>query len=302
MADVFLSYRRSDAPQACRVHDWLSLRLGDDAVFQDVRAIPLAVEYPEFIRTAIRQSHVLIALVGADWAARTHASEDPVRMEVETAIAADVPVLPVLIGSTRMPTAEELPSSLATFAARNAAFVGVFHDFDTHMRNLLPRVEAFRGRGVEARPVGTDASVIALACEEVVTSLRHDAVVGSLSFACDVFGPSDFHRGGQNTIALHLHRIAPRRDALDLHVLLSFWAHSVSAAHHIAGVVIRRFEREPIVVPAPYSRLAPGVQLKVRPSDEDPRQIWKMVTDMPLQLSLAYVVTVSTSMVAEGRH
>jgi hypothetical protein len=33
--------------------------------------------------------------------------------------------------------------------------------------------------------------------------------------------------------------------------------------------------------------------LKIRWSDEDPRQVWKMITDLPLRLSLTYVATVS---------
>lgn len=302
MADVFLSYRRSDAPQACRVHDWLALRLGEDALFMDVRAIPLAVEYPDFIRTAIHQSHVLLALVGADWTKRIHAPDDPVRMEVETALAAHVPVLPVLIGSTRMPGPEDLPSSLASFAALNAAFVGVFHDFDTHMRGLLPRVESFCGVAPDRRLIAADSALIELACEEIVTDLRQDAFALGLGFQCQVYGPEDVYRAGQNTLSLQLHRIAQRRDALDLHVLLSFWAQNVGAAHHEAGRVISRFDREPTVPRSPYSRLPLGVQLKVRRSEEDPRQIWKMITDMPLRLSLAYIVSISMATPTAGDH
>jgi hypothetical protein len=44
MPAIFLSYRRTDSPQACRVFDWLVRRFGKDAVFMDVAAIPLAVD------------------------------------------------------------------------------------------------------------------------------------------------------------------------------------------------------------------------------------------------------------------
>jgi len=56
VATIFLSYRRTDSPQACRVHDWLAQRFGLDALFMDVQAIPVAVSFPEYIRQAIESS------------------------------------------------------------------------------------------------------------------------------------------------------------------------------------------------------------------------------------------------------
>src|SRR5262245_25540706 len=99
----------------------------------DVSAIPFAVSFPDFIRSAIQASRVMIVLIGPEWHTRIHQPDDPVRMEVETALAARVPVLPVLIGSTRMPSLEQLPGSMSAICDQNAAFVGVLNDFDTHM-------------------------------------------------------------------------------------------------------------------------------------------------------------------------
>ncbi|MCB0112132.1 MAG: toll/interleukin-1 receptor domain-containing protein [Caldilineaceae bacterium] len=53
MATIFLSYRRTDGPQASRIYDWLAQRFGYDAVFMDVTAIPFAVSFTEFIQQAI---------------------------------------------------------------------------------------------------------------------------------------------------------------------------------------------------------------------------------------------------------
>ena len=82
MATIFLSYRRTDGPQACRIYDWLSARFGGDAVFMDVAAIPFAVSFSEFIREAIEQSRVLIALIGPDWHERIAEPNDSVCMEI----------------------------------------------------------------------------------------------------------------------------------------------------------------------------------------------------------------------------
>src|SRR5215831_13785015 len=119
MPIVFLSYRRTDGPQACRVHDWLGQRFGIDAVFMDVSAIPFAVSFPEFIKDSIAASKVVIVLIGADWQKKIAQPDDPVRMEVETALAHKIPILPVLIGNTPMPIPEELPKSIASIAYQN---------------------------------------------------------------------------------------------------------------------------------------------------------------------------------------
>ena len=48
-------------------------------------------------------------------------SVDPVRIEVETALRRDIPIIPVLVGGSNMPKPAELPDSLKDFAFRNAA-------------------------------------------------------------------------------------------------------------------------------------------------------------------------------------
>ena len=52
MATIFLSYRRTDGPEACRVYDWLGQRFCYDSILMDVAAIPFALRFPDFIRQA----------------------------------------------------------------------------------------------------------------------------------------------------------------------------------------------------------------------------------------------------------
>jgi hypothetical protein len=117
MALIFLSYKRTDSPQACRVYDWLVQRFGEDAIFMDVAAIPVAVSYVEFIRAAIKACKLVLALIGPQWLTRVQDPNDPVRTELEIALANRITILPVLVGSTAMPSVDQLPHSVAMVCA-----------------------------------------------------------------------------------------------------------------------------------------------------------------------------------------
>jgi hypothetical protein len=97
------------------------------------------------------------------------------------------------------------------------------------------------------------------------------------------------------TVTLFLHRARRLGEALDLHFIVSFWGHAAINEHRLAGWVMHLFERMP-VIPDEYlvhGRQAVDCDLKIRRSDEDPRQIWQMITEEPLRLSLAYVATIT---------
>jgi hypothetical protein len=99
---------------------------------------------------------------------------------------------------------------------------------------------------------------------------------------------------------LFLHRVARLGELLELHFILSFWAPAASDEQLLAGWVTRQLEQTPLIPDEFFAEesyvaemIAPECDLKIRRSDEDPRQIWKMITDGPLRLSLAYIATVS---------
>jgi hypothetical protein len=300
MATIFLSYRRTDGPQACRVHDWLGQRFGNDSVFMDVAAIPVAVSFPDFIRQAIANSKILIALIGAQWLMKIHQADDPVRIEIETAIANHIPVLPVLIGNTPMPDVEELPTSISTIASQNAVTVGVLHDFNTHMQSLLPKIESILGALAAQSAATSDPYVIQRACDGIIRYLEekflHSEVEHVPYVEWRVIGTKEFsHTAASVSVTLFLHRIARLAELVELHFILSFWTSQASMEHLLAGFVMRQLEQTPII---PDEFIAPGAMttesdLKIRRSDEDARQVWKMITDEPLRLSLTYVATVS---------
>jgi hypothetical protein len=298
MAAIFLSYRRSDSPQACRVYDWLTRRFGNDAVFMDVANIPFATRFTDYIKQEIATSSILVALIGDGWQEKLARPEDAVLMEVETAVANNIPVLPVLIGAAPMPDADTLPASIASLAYQNASTVGVSRDFDTHMQALVPKIEAILGRLSNQSVVTTDPHVVSRACNGVVCFIKDqiDLFTGG-SAVWIVLGTADFPTFTYASLAvtLSLHRVTKLAESLELHFILSFWAPFADGEQVLAGQVMHQLEQTPVIPDKFMEKLCGpvGWSLKIRHSDEDARQIWKMITDQPLRLSLAYIATVS---------
>ena len=101
---------------------------------------------------------VLVALIGPRWLGkrpdghvRIHDIDDPVRIELETALGANIPVFPVLVEGADMPRATELPESLKKFSSINAATIDTGRDFDHHMARLIASIdERLAARGSAA--------------------------------------------------------------------------------------------------------------------------------------------------------
>jgi hypothetical protein len=69
---------------------------------------------------------VVLAVIGTRWAGETDShrrideARDFVRIEIESALRRDIPLIPVLVDHARMPDDASLASSLAELAFRNA--------------------------------------------------------------------------------------------------------------------------------------------------------------------------------------
>ena len=147
MPKIVLSYRRADSlAMAGRVRDRLAQHYGAKAIFRDLESIPIAEKFPEYIKGVIAEGDVVLSLVGPDWTggtgerARSNDSDDPVRFEIETTLDLELPIIPVLIGSSTMPSSKQLPPRLSDFPSLNAARVDPGGDFDHHMRRLIAGV------------------------------------------------------------------------------------------------------------------------------------------------------------------
>jgi hypothetical protein len=125
MSDIFLSYRRQDSLSATgRLADRLEQHFGPKRVFRDYDSIVAGKDFADAINSAISVSTVVLAIVGPDWAEARDGQgrrrlDDPgdfVRIEIETALRTEVPVIPVLVEGAKIPPAEALPESLRAFS------------------------------------------------------------------------------------------------------------------------------------------------------------------------------------------
>ncbi len=149
MTKILISYRRSDtAGVTGRLFDRLVAKYGQQSVFMDVDNIPFGIDFRDHIKTALIESDVLLAIVGTSWLGphgngkqRIKSDDDPVRVEIEAALKAEIPLIPVLVDQARMPSAADLPTTIQAFAYRNAATVDQGRDFSFHVDRLIRAID-----------------------------------------------------------------------------------------------------------------------------------------------------------------
>ncbi|MFM9964341.1 MAG: TIR domain-containing protein [Planctomycetaceae bacterium] len=150
MTRIFISYRRDDTGYiASMLADKLAATFGNDSVFLDVDNIPMGVDFRSHIDSAVARCDVFVALIGDHWldvqtSDGTRRLDDPtdfVRIELESALRRDIPIIPVLSEGATMPRESDLPSTLAPFAFRNAAELRSGKNLRFHMDALLKGIQ-----------------------------------------------------------------------------------------------------------------------------------------------------------------
>lgn len=151
MAQIFLSYRRSDSAYvAATLSDKLQQHFGSNSVFFDVDTIPLGVDFREYIGNAVGQCDVLVAIIGEQWVRavdekgnrRIDNPSDYVRIEIESALKRNIPVIPVLVDEVGMPSADDLPPSIQSIVYRNATELRAGRDLRQHIELLIEGLES----------------------------------------------------------------------------------------------------------------------------------------------------------------
>src|ERR1700738_2938749 len=145
MPNIAISYRRKDAPGMARlICEQLRLRYGSDHVFMDVD-IPYGTNYRTHIEQVLRACDILLVVIGRRWLggrkSRLNQSDDPVRLEIETARTCNNAIIPVLVDGARMPDAAQLPEDLKEFHFINAARVDAGQDFRSHIARLIAHID-----------------------------------------------------------------------------------------------------------------------------------------------------------------
>jgi len=126
---IFISYRRDDTEgEAGRLFDDLTRTFGDKSVFMDVTDIKPGLDFRKVIDENVATCGVLLAMIGPAWATITNPSgerrlddtNDFVRLEIASALARDIAVIPVLVHDAKMPHPDQLPENLKDLAFRNS--------------------------------------------------------------------------------------------------------------------------------------------------------------------------------------
>jgi len=151
-------------------------RYGKQNVFMDVDTIPAGVRFDQFIGDAVARADLLLVVIGPQWVeqiqARAGEGNDYVRLEIESALARSMTVVPVLIGGARVPQARDLPESLASLVLHNAYSVDTERDFNAHVTRLIADLDRNHGgkkNGLEV-PFGIVLAGVAIAAAGLFVS------------------------------------------------------------------------------------------------------------------------------------
>ena len=150
MNKILISYRREDSADVTgRIYDRL-VQSFPKAVFRDVDSIPLGADFREQLDKEVAKCDVFLAVIGPDWmgpkdsAGKTRL-EDPkdfVRIEIESALNRQIPVIPVLVKGTLIPSSTQLPRSLQELSYRQGVAIRSDPDFHHDMDRLIEHLKA----------------------------------------------------------------------------------------------------------------------------------------------------------------
>jgi hypothetical protein len=141
---IFVNYRRDDsAPHALSVAQYLEREFGSASVFLDIDRLRPGQKFPKVLEERLTESRVMLALIGPSWLnavneigqRRLDDPEDWVRLEISSALARDIPVIPVLVGGATLPRKRELPDDLKPLVEHQIATVST-NGFRTEMAGL----------------------------------------------------------------------------------------------------------------------------------------------------------------------
>ncbi len=131
----------------------------------DIDTIDLGVDFANAIENAVGAVDVLICVMGTEWLTvvdkngkrRLDNPMDFIRLEVASALKRDIRVIPVLVGSATMPSADQLPPDLAKLPRRNALHLGDarFHtDADRLIKSVRILMPGRLSRGALSKASG----------------------------------------------------------------------------------------------------------------------------------------------------
>jgi hypothetical protein len=148
---LFLSYRREDSADVTgRIYDRLTQAFEKTQVFKDVDSIPLGVDFRQHLQEVVSSCDVVLVVIGDRWLTtaaadgkrRLNDPKDFVRIELETALQREIPVIPVLVRGASVPEENGLPAALSALAYRNGIAIRSDPDFHRDMDRLIQSLKA----------------------------------------------------------------------------------------------------------------------------------------------------------------
>ena len=149
MSKILISYRREDSADVTgRIYDRL-IQVFPQSVFRDVDSIPLGVDFRTYLDEQVAKCNVFLAVIGRDWMkakgrkgkSRLEDPGDFVRIEIESALKRQIPVIPVLVQGAKIPETQRLPASIQELSYRNGIVVRPDPDFHKDMDRLIAHLK-----------------------------------------------------------------------------------------------------------------------------------------------------------------
>jgi hypothetical protein len=123
---IFINHRHNDSPgTAGRLCDHLKEVFGPDSLFIDAD-IPAGVNFENYLHDQLNECRAFLAVIGPNWLnvcdeyghRRLDDASDWVRLEIASALARDIRVIPVIIDNGLLPKPNDLPSDLQPLVSR----------------------------------------------------------------------------------------------------------------------------------------------------------------------------------------
>lgn len=152
--NVFISYRRDDTGQlSYDLYKELRSNYGKGAVFLDASSIPPGGDFQQLIDEFIMKCDLVLAIIGKRWLSASDGRgrkldnpDDLLRRELELALTNDVPVLPVLIDDTQVPSVNDLPVGLKKLPRIQVYQVRTGEGFERSVQGLRAEMDSIAGR------------------------------------------------------------------------------------------------------------------------------------------------------------
>lgn len=131
------------------MHAYLRSHFGEGSIFLDEASIPSGVDFRLYIDEQLSSCDALLAVIGENWERACGAKgdrrlDDPddwVRVGIESALARNIPVIPLLVDRAVLPEASDLPDKLKELVNRKAARVSGGSDFINDANQLIHRLD-----------------------------------------------------------------------------------------------------------------------------------------------------------------